>query len=209
MPAVSLYACPTPAALPDVDPTDCTVSAGNIIAIAFQKVQAVASFDVTTIKLLATWTPLLASSTATGIRQVPATNFETTPGEAITEGGNDQTTYRGRKKLKYVGFTDATFMMEGVSAAFATQVRELTKFSALAGQRTVLRAYLLTDEDYVISGSDFNGIEIHCLVVQDVKKGGSFKPSDDYSVMFSMDYGWSHAALTTKLSFDASLIVNP
>jgi len=207
--AVTLYACPTPTALPDVDPPGCTVQYGNIIAVAFQMKQATPSFDATTIKTQATWTPLLASTTATGIRLVPANNYTTTPGEAITEGGNDQTTFRGRKKLKYVGYTDVNFVMEGVSPAFATSVRDLTKFSAQAGQRSVLRAFLLTDEDYVISASDFNGLDIHALIVMDATQGGSYKPSNDYGVMFSLDYGWSHDMIGTKASFDVSLLQNP
>lgn len=207
--SVTLYTCPTPAALPDVDPPGCTVQYGNIIAVAFQLRQAVASFDTTTIKAQATWTPLLASTTATGIRVVPATNYETTPGEAITEGGNDQTTYRGRKKLKYVGYTDVSFVMEGVTPAFATSVRELTKFSVLAGQRSTLRAFLLTDEDYVISASDYNGLDIHALVVMDAKQGGAYKLENNYNVMFSLDYGWSHDMVGNKASFDVSLIQNP
>jgi hypothetical protein len=175
---------------------------GNISAIALQLKQAAPSFTISSIALAATWTPLIAATTATGIRIIPVNNFETTPGEPITEGGNDQTTFKGRKKLKYVGLTDASFIMEGVSAAVAAQVAAYTKFSAKAGQRSDLRAFFLTDEDYIICGPDYNGIEITTFVVQDVKKGGAFKLEDNYTVTFSMDYGWSLEALTTKASFD-------
>jgi hypothetical protein len=182
---------------------------GNISAIALQVKQAAPTFTSTSIALAATWTPLVAQAGATGIRIIPVNNFETTPGEPITEGGNDQTTYKGRKKLKYVGFTDASYMMEGVSAAIAKAVAAYTQFSAKAGQRSSLHAFFLTDEDYIISGPDFNGIEIWAHVVQDVKKGGSFKLEDNYAVTFSMDYGWSLEAVTTKASFDVLSLKNP
>lgn len=200
--SISIYNCPIPAALPALTNQDCPAMFGNISAIALQIKQASPTFTNTSIALAATWTPLIANAGATGIRIIPVNNFETTPGEAITEGGNDQTTFKGRKKLKYVGFTEATFMMEGISAAIAKAVSAYTQFSAKSGQRSDLRAFFLTDEDYIISGPDYNGIEICTFVVQDTKKGGVFKPTDDYGVSFTMDYGWSLEAASTKASFD-------
>lgn len=205
---VSLYACPLPAALPEVTNQDCTVATGNIIAIALQLRQASASFNTTSIKVAATWTPLLSASDATGIKLVNVQNFESTPGEAITEGGNDQTTFRGRKKVKYMGFTDFTAMAEGVSHAYAKTLTEFTKFSSMPGQRSKLQAYFLTDENYIMSAADFSGIDIHAWLVGDVKKGGAFKLEDNYAISFSADYGWSFDAVSTLASFDVSTLVN-
>jgi hypothetical protein len=206
--SVDLYACPIPSTLPLLSNPDCPAIYGNISAVALQLKQASPSFTGTSIAALATWTPLLASSAATGIRVIPCTNFETTPGEAITEGGNDQTTTKGRQKLKYVGFSTLSYRMEGVTAAFAKAVVAYTKYSALAGQRTNLRAFFLTDDNYIISNLDFNGIEIWNHVVMDVKKGGAYKLEDNYMVAAGMDYGWSFDAVTTKASFDVLSLVN-
>lgn len=206
--SIQLFQCPIATALPTISNPDCPAIYGNVSAIALQLVQASPSFTSTSIALSATWTPLLASTTATGIRIVPCNNFETTPGEAITEGGNDQTTLRGRPKLKGGGFSTAAYMMQGVTHAFAKAVADLTKFSALAGQKTKLRAFLLTDENNIISSDDYNGIEIFNHFVQDLKKGGSFRAEDNYSVSFGMDYGWSFTAKTTAASFDVLSLVN-
>jgi hypothetical protein len=206
--SVDLYACPIPAALPLLSNPDCPAIYGNVSAVALQLKQGTPSFTSTSIALLATWTPLLASATATGIRIIPCTNFATTPGEAITEGGNDQTTFKGRQKLKYVGFSTGTYRMEGVTSAFAKAVVAYTKFSAMAGGRSNLRMFLLTDENNIISGADFNGVEVWNHVVMDVTKGGAYKLEDNYNVNFGMDYGWSFDAVTTKAAFDVLALVN-
>lgn len=205
---VNLYTCPLPAALPELENVTCTVAAGNIIGIALMQKQAAAPFSSTTIKLSATWTPLLSASDATSVKIVNVQNFESTPGEPITEGGNDQTTFRGRKKVRYVGFTDFSAMAEGVTHTYAKTLSEFTKFSALPGQRSKLQAYFFTDENFIISAADFNGIDIHAWLVADVKKGGAFKLEDNYGITFSADYGWSFDAATTLASFDVSTLIN-
>lgn len=203
-----LYACPLPAALPAIPNQDCMVAVGNIIAVALQRKQTVSPFTTTSIKTQAAWTPLIAASDLTAIKIVNVQNFESTPGEPITEGGNDQTTFRGRKKVKYMGYTDFTAMAEGVSHAYAKALAQLTKFSALSGQRSDLTCYLLTDENYVISADTFAGFEIWAWMVADVKKGGAFKMEDNYALTWSADYQWSHDAVSTQASFDLSLLKN-
>lgn len=206
--SIELFKCPIEEALPLISNPDCPAIYGNISAIALQLKQASPSFTSTSIALSATWTPLLASATATGVRIIPCVNFETTPGEAITEGGNDQTTFRGRPKLKGGGFSSATYTMQGILHELALAVAELTKFSALSGQKTKLGAFFFTDDNYIVSGDDFNGVPIFNHFVKDVKKGGSFRLEDNYDVQFGMDYGWSFKAKTTLASFDILSLVN-
>lgn len=204
---LDLYNCPTPTVISAIGNPDCPVMPGNIQAIAFQ-LKGNSTFTSSSIALQATWTPALALSTSAGIRVVQATSFESTPGEPITEGGNDQTTYKGRPKLKYLGFTACTYMLSGITPALAKQIMALTQFSAKAGQRSSLTAFFLTDDNYVISNEDYKGIEIFNHVVQDVKKGGGYKLEDNYTVTFGIDAGWSFGQAITKASFNVLDLVN-
>lgn len=209
--SVSLFTCPVPTALPDVsNPDNCLAAYGNVGAVALQLYQGTPSFDGTTnlISAQASWTTLLASATATRVVVVPVVNFETTPGEAITEGGNDQTTHKGMPKLKHGGFSPVTLNYEGISAALAKEIRGLTQFSRVGGGRTLLRTFLLTDENYIISNSDFNGIETYAFFIGDVKKGGGYKMEDSYPGSWAYPYGWSHDMVVTKASFDVLALQN-
>lgn len=207
--SATLFACPIPAVLPTIsDQGDCLASSGNIIGLGFQLVQVTPSFTDSSIKTLATFTPLLASATATALRYVPVVNFSVAAGEAITEGGNDQSTFQGLPKLKGGGYSTATFTLEGVSAALAKEIRALTKFSRAGGGRTKLRVFFFTEDNYVISDADFNGLKTYGLFIGDATKGGSYKPEDMYGGQFYLEYGWSHDAVTTLATFDVSALKN-
>lgn len=206
--SILLFDCPLPAALPDVSNPTCPVLPGNIQAVVLQRKQVTASFDVTTIAVQATWTPLLAATDATKVVIINAVNFETTPGEQITEGGNDQTTYKGRPKFKGFGYTTGSYTLSGVSSAYAAEVQALGKFSAGAGQRSYLTAYFLTDDNFIISASNFKGIEVVNHFVQDVKKGGGYKLEDNYNVQFIIDALWSFDMVTTHANFNVLDLVN-
>lgn len=209
MPGVtSLFDCPLPAALSAIPNAACQVSPGNIVAVAFQQRQATASFTQSSIKLQATWTPLQAASGATKTVIVPLNNFETTPGEMISEGGNDQTTFRGRPRFKAIGFSAASAIVQGITPAHAKAIAALTKFSSKSGQRSDLRAFLFTDEDNILCGDDYNGIEIFNLMLMDVKLGGSFKQTMDYGIQWGMDGTWSYNMVIEKAAFDLSLLQN-
>ena len=204
-----LFSCPLPAALPAVSDTgECFSSPGNVIGIGFQLYQSTPSFDATTVKAVGTYTPLLASTSDTALRYVPVVNFVAATGEAITEGGNDQTTYLGIPKMKGGGFSTATFTLEGITAAQALEVRNLIQFSRLSNGRTKLRAVLFTEDNFVITASDFNGVPVHGLYISDVIKGGSFKPEDMYNGQFYLPYGWSHDSVTTLATFDVASLLN-
>lgn len=207
--SITLFTCPIGDSLPVFEDPECPALYGNVIALALQFNQNTPTFTESSIKLSATWTPLLAEEDTTGIRIVQATNFTTTPGEVISEGGNDATTYKGRRKVKGGGFTEARFEMQGVEPAYAKAASAFTKYSALPNQRTRLRAFFLTDENYILSGSDFNGIEIWAWFVQDSAKGTGFKVEEIFPVTFGMDYGWSFDTMTATLaSFDVQNLGN-
>lgn len=203
----SIFQCPTPSVLGILPALDCMVQTGNIIAVALQMKQAEATFTAQSIALQATWTPLVSDATVAGIRVIPSLKFETTSGEIISEGGNTHETHKGRPKVRAVGFSTGTYTLEGVNQAYVNAVHKFTPASTRSGQRSSLTAYFLTDENFVISGADFKGIEIFNHIVLDAKKGGSFKPTDDYVVSFGMDAHWSKNTASTKASFNLDSLI--
>lgn len=190
---------------------ECAAEYGTVIAIGLQLVQAAPTFTGTgegDIKTLAPWTTQIASVTATGIRIIPVSNFVQTPGEAITTGGNDNTTYRAVPKLVTGGFTQYTALLEGYTPASAKAARDYTTFTRTAGGRTRLRAFLLTDTDYIAHASDFNGIEIFTWFVSDPIRGASFRETDNYNLSFTAPYLWSESLVYSKASFVTATLQN-
>lgn len=206
--SISLFECPTPTVLPAISDPDCTVSYGNIFAIAFQLKQATPTFAEATIDLLATWTAALALDTAAAVRVIPVTGFSTTVGEPITEGGNDGTTRKNRTKFKGMGSTSVACMSEGISATLAKEIAALTKFSNLSQNRSNLRAFLLTDENYILSADDYNGLDIWNFTISDNVIEVAFKPETKHNITFGMDHGWSMELEATKAAFDVLALVN-
>lgn len=207
----NLFECPLPAALPTIPNMDCAVESGSIIAIAVQQVQSTPSFSgtgATDIKLLATWTPLIAASTASAIRIIPTVNVTITPGEAITSGGNDNTTYGGVPKLLHGGYATFAGTLEGYSPTMAKAVREITAFSKIVGGRTKLRFFLLFDTNLIGHFDDYNGIEAFGFFTGDLNKAGEPRALDNYPIQSFFRYGWSDRLVYSKAAFDVSTLKN-
>lgn len=184
-------------------------SYGNIDIILLQQYQATPSFTSSTLATLAAYTTALSAAGNAGLRVIPVVNFNATPGQPITRGGNDQTTYRGRTILLGMGHASATAELEGVDAELADQASQFTQFSVVGSGRSRLRAYFITEDGFIICGPDYNGVEVFSWSVSDVTKGGAFRPVDKYMINMHMDYGWSFKSKTVKLAFDPAVLINP
>lgn len=209
----SLFGCPLPSALTAILDQPCVMESGSIISIALQLEQAAPTFTGTgsdDIKAVTAWNTQIAANDATAIRIIPVNNFTVAPGEAITSGGNDNTYYRGLPKLLHGGYSTASAVLEGYTPATAKAARAFTKFSKVpSGIRTKLRAFFLTDANYIGHMDDFNGLPVWNWFVSDLNKAGEFKETDNYNLQFVMEYGWSENLNWSKATFNVGALVNP
>lgn len=121
--------CPRPAAIATVLRVTCTENIGQVQRAAFQRggFEFDANADpVTTITLLASWTPLLTAVNSTKLVITPyLENFVIPQAEAITRGGNDNTTLNGVEQVVGYGGITVTANLTGVPVSIIDALRDL------------------------------------------------------------------------------------
>lgn len=190
---MDLFACPLPTAIADIPATDCPVKFDQIQKFAFQRIQDTPSFTPTNILLVSTWHALLIAADDTKVVITPYMNSVVIPaGDALTEGGNDNTTLNGIPTLRGLGFVNVTAELRNVDADTAAGLRALTPESAQNGF-TNLQVYLFNREKKIIGSLESSrvaGFPVYNLVVTDVSSEG-FGKDNIYKVQFAMAGGWS------------------
>ena len=180
--------CPPAAAIPGITAFTCGEDFGQIQKFIFQRRGATPIDTLVNAALLATWTALLA---AVDVEKVVVTpffeNFVLPPVEAITEGGDDNTTLDGVARV--VGQT--TPNGTGNFASLPSATFEEIQAYACEGDLTV---YLINEFEKIIgysaNGTTFQGIPVTNFYIGD--KGLNGKNTVDKN-MFRVSFraGWS------------------
>ena len=187
---------------------------GNVVKVIFV---ALADFALTTTTALtsAAWLTFLADVAKTHAVTPFIDSFDIEGTTALTEGGNDTSTYNGVPRLRSTSFA----MAKGkISAADPAQLKALRKLAAKSGnfqQGTRIGCFLIHE------GTGMTGIAptaaaptivraIPCfnIFIGDAKKGG-LGASDDYEFQFHMEGGWSDDAKIYELAFEGAVLTNP
>ena len=121
--------CPLPAEIGDIAAFTCGENLGQIQKIVFQRRQAVAPFPtqdnaIGGAAVLASWTPLLAAADATKVQVTPFFENLVIPAvEAITEGGDDNTTLDGTPVVVGATTIAVTGNFRSLPAAILAQLK--------------------------------------------------------------------------------------
>lgn len=206
---IDLFACPAPTVIPDFSNPDCNASYGNVIALGFQLKQSAAPFaNAAALQTQSNWTTLLSAVAATKIVVLPVVNFGIAPGDIITEGGNDGTTYLNIPKVKGLGHATVSYTLEGFTPAAAKEVTVLSSLARIRGGRSNLTVFMMTDENFVQTLPDFKGIPVFGQIVRDLEKAVSYKPEERYNGQFFLPETWSFDTVYTKVNFDVADLQN-
>jgi hypothetical protein len=198
----SLFQCPAPAALEVIPPQSCGVRFEQVVKIIFQRKQATSSFDANSILEQATWTPLLTANDSTRVVLSPYINNPIIPpGEALTEGGNDNTTIGGVSRLLGEGFQQATFELRNAGVDVRNAIRSITSETALVPGFTNIWVYLVNRFGEIICKSDGSGIEIFNFFVGGPGTEG-FNRDNMQMGKFDLKPGWDEGVVVFKPNFD-------
>lgn len=193
--------CPLPTEIIDIPAFTCGENFGQIQKIVFQRRQTVAPFaSLVTAATLAPWTVLKAASDATKVVSTPFFENFVIPGvEAITEGGDDNTTL------------DGVAVVVGETTPIATgNFRSLPGLTFEAIQKynceTDLTAYFITEYGKIIGDTSqfaFAGIPIQEYYIGDKSINGK-NTQDKNMFRFAVRGGWSKKAkVITPTDFNA------
>lgn len=182
--------CPTPAAIGTIGAFTCGENLGQIQKIIFQRRQTVKPFTA----LLppdekASWTPLFASVNSTKVQITPFfENFIIPQVEAITEGGDDNTTLDGNAIVVGASQIRATGNFRSLPASI---LKALKAYNC----EPDLTVYLVNEFSKIIGKSidgtpeNFEGIPITEFFIGDGGNDGK-NTQDKTAFGFNLRYGW-------------------
>jgi hypothetical protein len=189
-----LFVCPPPTTLASIPPNDCGENFGQIVKFAIQRRQSTPSFSSTTIKVAATWTPLLTATDSTKMIITPyIPGVVIPPGEILKEGGNDNTTIFGIPRLVGLGFIPVTAQPQSLQATVRAALQALGSESAIQPGFTNLWVYFFNQFNQIIANADGSGFDMYNFMVGDSGTEGLGK-LNTVNLGFDLAAGWSKTA---------------
>jgi hypothetical protein len=199
----ALFTCPPDELLTDIPDSECAFRFDQLQRFFFQRIQAVSSFTATTIKAVATWTPLLAETDDTKIVKTPRMpNVVIPPGEILKEGGNDNTTLDGVPRLNGRGFAPVTLDAQNWTPAQLNALRKLANESV---GDTNIWMYMVNRFGQVISNSDGSGIPVYNIMAGDPGTEG-FNKDNIARVSFDLPPGWADDLIVQATNTGTNLL---
>lgn len=199
---MSLFTCPAPSALGAIPAIACPIRFDQIQKIAFQRKQSSAPFaSESALNTQSNWTTLLTASNATKVIVSPhLTNLVIPPSEALTEGGNDNTTLNGMTRLMGGSNVTVTAELRNASAEAILALKALTSESAIMAGFSNLSGFFFNKDGKIIH-NDLFGFDIFNFFISDPGSEGYLK-DNVCTVRFEMKYGWADAAALSSPSFN-------
>lgn len=195
--------CPLPAAIVDIVEQDCQENFGQIAKVIFQRLGTPFADDVA-IGTLLNWTPLLVAVDGTKASQAPLhENMVIPAGEAITEGGDDNTTTFGQAIIVGSGQVVVTGNYRGLQAQIA---RELKNFSSEAAVFGNVGVYLVNEFGQIIAdnktGTELTPFPITSYFLSDVDNQG-YNTNNKNMFQWNFRAGWSdNYIIADAIDFD-------
>lgn len=196
----------------------CPVEWGQIVRIGFQIKQATASFSsVIDLTTQASWDTLLAPATPPANNQILITPkspdgktglyaFTVTGGDAITQGGGDDTTLNGITINVSRNFATVTANLYSISSELTQTIMELLD----CGKE--LTVYFVNSYGQIIAkkrtATTFEGFSIYSGFLKDRNVTGVFE-RDVNELMFMLEKGYSKNFYVSEVTTFANDMVNP
>lgn len=195
--------CPQPTALPDIPIENCTVDLKQIQRIAFQRPGFLFDSEATPaqdIMLASTWQALKTATDDTKIVLTPMIGGDPVieAGEAITNGGGDNSTLNGVEEIE--GVNPSAFSAVFKSLASATE----KAMKQLRCERTLV-AYLFLQGGRIavkkITADQKSGFDVQSIFVSDRNNAG-YGTKDTVNFSFALAEGWSDDLEIIKPNFN-------
>lgn len=188
--------CPENDSLIEIIAEACGVNLKQIQRLAFQRMQSTPSFTPTTILTLSVWQALMAATDETKIVITPLIGGDPViePGEAITNGGGDNSTLNGIEE--FLGVNPSKFSCTFKSLSTAVEVA----IKALRCETSGLTVFLIAEGGRIacatVSLTAF-GLSVQSFFISDRGNAG-FGTKDTYKCSFSLPEGWSETLAIYK-----------
>ena len=199
------YNCPLPTVITSLTAVTCAEHYGQITRIIFQRLGTSfpAASGVGGIELIASWTPLLIAADSTKVQASPiCENVELPMSEAITDGGDDNSTPFGQSLVVGAGKVDLTGRHRGLPSVQKMELEQFVSESSVYGQ---LGVYLVNEHEQIICnnlvGTELSPFPITGYFISSTGSEG-FNSHNFNKFQWAMKSNWSdYAKIETPTDF--------
>lgn len=194
--------CPPPAALASIPAQNCPFRMDQQVRMAFGRRAVPAFATEAAIKLLATWTPLIAATDNTKVVLSPLFAGMVIPGsEGIFVGGGDNTTFNGIREYQGENFVTVTGTFKNMSPAVKDALDLLSQESLASSVGVSNLEIILFNKDGYAAHRNLDFIPIYNFRVGSRGSEG-LNANDIHTFSFDLLPNWEKGLTMTKLSFD-------
>lgn len=198
-----LNSCPPATALSQINKVTCAQFFDQIVMALFQRKQSAAPFaNEAALKTLAAWDTLVTAADATKVVFTPVFASATiAESEALTQGGNDNTTFNGIPEYYGEGFAPFAGVFKNLPPAQKKELKKLSGESiATASGVANLTVFLVNREGQIIH-NNLQGFPIYNFRISSVGTQGLNSPNTN-SIGFILPPDWDENAMVTTPDFD-------
>lgn len=199
--------CPLPGEIPSPTLSNCPFKLDQIVRLGFQQRVAASTFaNTTALQTLATWQALQAATDDTKIVMSPLfAGFTIPQSEALTSGGNDNSTVHGIRRYHGEGSVTPVGQFSNLQPATKADLMALTQFSLQNPVGlTSLTVYFVNKDGYIyyweVGGSIFGARVFNFRIGS---RGSEGLNSDDINAFgFDLEPNWDNYLKVIKPNFD-------
>lgn len=205
--------CPLPSYIRPIAATSCPQKWGQIQKLAFGRTLEDRFANLAAFISEGSWDNLLAATNDSKLVISPYfAGMQFPGGEAITAGGNDNTTINGVADLQGGQMIRVPFVLTNQSAQTMREIRDLASETMLQPGFSQLGVYLFNDNNEVIydetsAGTEYNPFTIYNLFVPDVASNG-LNSNNTYNCWFEVPFGWSEYWAKVKMTWNPRNLAN-
>jgi len=194
--------CPLPAALGDISASNCPFRFDQIVRFGFTRRGAGPFASSAAMKLLATWTARQAAADDTKIVMSPFfAGMFIPPSEALTTGGNDNSTFNGIPEYNGEGFVNVTGVFKNLQPAVAKEMDMLTPESLASAIGISNLTLIMFNKDGVGFAKDLEGFPVYNFRKSSVGSEG-FNSPNTHNFSFAMPGDWDSELVSFIPDFD-------
>jgi len=199
--------CPLPGSLTPITPASCPFRFDQIVKLLLFQPGGPSFANADAMKLLATWTPYLSANDDTRIVTTPIFAGFVIPGsEALTTGGNDNSTFNGIPEYNGEGTVTTTGGFRNLPSRPKLDMEKLTQFSlASAVGTTNLQLMMVNKDGYIFytesADNIIGGIDAYNWRIGSVGSEG-FNAPNITPFGFSLIEGWDRYLQVVKPNFN-------
>lgn len=209
-----LFDCPAGPYIGGIVPTNCPIKWDQTQKLMLGRVDPDRFPNAGAFLSQAHWQALMSAMNDSRLVITPyISGFEIPASEAISAGGNDNTTLNGVRELQGGQMVTVPFMLKNVSAETAEELRRIATETQVMPGVSNIEAYFLQSGTNVIydktkTGTGFRGFKIFNLFVPDIANAG-LNANTTYNITFDLAFGWSQYWGLQELPFDPKELENP